>query len=222
MYRFFLMYLINKDETEHTGQVCDNSGSQYLVLFKTRCALICCLWPISKEQKEKQDCYRLTSVGLLMQHIKWVEMLHKVQLCRRKKQRVGFLWLLILTCYCRAPENQLFFILILVYFFLWHKFSRRKRKIALLVPWSCRGPHSAAWRERVTKTITETLLISIALMNELSGVWAVRVPHVLDLWAESYWYSHCGRGEYGIIYINYYFSGKIKKWANKSLIDLWH
>lgn len=31
--RFFLMYLINKDETEHTGQVCDNLISSSLNLI---------------------------------------------------------------------------------------------------------------------------------------------------------------------------------------------
>lgn len=65
-HRFFLMYLINKDETEHTGQV--------------RAAPLALIYLIRRQLITE------TSVGFHAQHFNPL-VLHKSS--RRKKQRVG-------------------------------------------------------------------------------------------------------------------------------------
>lgn len=78
--RFFLMYLINKDETEHTGQVRIDT-----CLLKALC-LVSCVWSSSRRLcriTETSDAF-----FFLVQHFNPLVVLHKSS--RRKKQCVGF------------------------------------------------------------------------------------------------------------------------------------
>lgn len=82
--RFFLMYLINKDETEHTGQVRQHTH-------------LCAVYDhsqVNKGQNRKRSRFtwfylRNTSSGL--------------ECCRRTKATCGFA-LTVLHRYCRTPE----------------------------------------------------------------------------------------------------------------------